>query len=86
MLKGHINDDVRYCNRTFRVFLPLFVITGAFLAIGAIGSGILPEQRALEFSFLTDFSIASDMKVIIKEPTLEDNTSITQSTMLQNVA
>jgi plastocyanin len=57
--------------------LPLFVITGAFLVIGAIliGSGILPEERAREFRSLTDISIATDMKVI-KEPTLEDNTFI----------
>ncbi len=57
--------------------LPLFVITGAFLVIGAIliGSGILPEERAREFRSLTDVSIASDMKVI-KEPTLKDNTFI----------
>lgn len=40
-----------------------------------IGSGILLEERAQEFSSLTDVSIASDMK-IIKEPTLEDNTFI----------
>ena len=57
--------------------LPLFVITGVFLVIGAIliGSGILPEERAGEFRSLTDVSIANDMKVI-KEPTLEDNTLI----------
>lgn len=57
--------------------LPLFVITGASLVIDAvlIGSGILLEERAQEFSSLTDVSIASDMK-IIKEPTLEDNTFI----------
>lgn len=57
--------------------LPLFVITGASLVIGAvlIGSGILLEERAWEFRSLTDVSIASDMK-IIKEPTLEDNTFI----------
>jgi plastocyanin len=57
--------------------LPFFVITGAFLVIGAvlIGSGILPEERAREFRSLTDISIATDMK-IIKEPTLEDNTFV----------
>jgi plastocyanin len=57
--------------------LPLFVITGAFLVIGAvlIGSGILPEERAREFRPFTDISIATDMKVI-KEPTLEDNTFV----------
>jgi plastocyanin len=57
--------------------LPLFVVTGAFLVIGAvlIGTGILPEERAREFRSLTDVSIASDMKVI-KEPTLDDNTFI----------
>ena len=57
--------------------LPLFIITGAFLVIGAvlIGSGILPEERAREFRPLTDISIATDMKVI-KEPTLEDNTFV----------
>jgi hypothetical protein len=57
--------------------LPLFVITGAFLVIGAvlIGSGILPEERAREFRPLTDISIATDMKVI-KEPTLQDNTFV----------
>jgi plastocyanin len=63
--------------RNFRALLPLFVITAAFLVIGAvlIGSGILPEERAREFRSLTDVSIASDMKVI-KQPTLEDNTLI----------
>ena len=63
--------------KKLRAFLPLFVITGAFLVIGAvlIGSGILPEERAREFRSLTDISIATDMKVI-KEPTLEDNTFI----------
>jgi plastocyanin len=63
--------------KNFRALLPLFVITAAFLVIGAvlIGSGILPEERAQEFRSLTDVSIASDMKVI-KEPTLEDNTFI----------
>jgi len=57
--------------------LPFFIITGAFLVIGAvlIGSGILPEEKAEEFRSLTDVSIANDMKVI-KEPTLEDNTLI----------
>jgi hypothetical protein len=57
--------------------LPLFIITGAFLVIGAvlIGSGILPEERAREFRPLTDISIATDMKVI-KEPTLQDNTFV----------
>jgi plastocyanin len=63
--------------KNFRALLPLFVITGVFLVIGAIliGSGILPEERAGEFRSLTDVSIANDMKVI-KEPTLEDNTLI----------
>jgi O6-methylguanine-DNA--protein-cysteine methyltransferase len=63
--------------KKLRAFLPLFVITGAFLVIGAvlIGSGILPEERAREFRSLTDISIATGMKVI-KEPTLEDNTFI----------
>jgi hypothetical protein len=63
--------------KNFRGLLPLFVIIGAFLVIGAVvlGSGILPEERAGEFRSLTDVSIASDMKVI-KEPTLEDNTLI----------
>jgi plastocyanin len=63
--------------KNFRPLLPLFVVTGAFLVIGAvlISSGILPEERAREFRSLTDVSIASDMEVI-KEPTLEDNTFI----------
>src|ERR671918_117466 len=63
--------------KKIRALLPLFVITGAFLLIGAvlIGSGILPEERAREFRSLTDISIATGMKVI-KEPTLEDNTFI----------
>jgi plastocyanin len=63
--------------KNFRSLLPLFVVTGAFLVIGAvlIGTGILPEERAREFRSLTDVSIASDMKVI-KEPTLDDNTFI----------
>jgi plastocyanin len=63
--------------KNFRALLPLFVITGAFLVIGAvlIGSGMLPEERAGEFRSLTDVSITSDMKVI-KEPTLEYNTFI----------
>src|ERR687895_1525897 len=62
---------------SIRGLLPLFVIVGAFLVIGAvlIGSGVLPEERAREFRSLTDVSIASGMKVI-KEPTLEDNTFI----------
>jgi hypothetical protein len=60
--------------KKIRALLPLFVITGAFLLIGAvlIGSGILPEERAREFRSLTDVSITSSMKVI-KEPTLQDN-------------
>jgi len=60
-----------------RSFLPLFVIVGAFLVIGAvlISSGVLPEERAQHFRSLTDVTIASDMKVI-KEPTLGDNTFI----------
>ncbi len=63
--------------KNLRAFLPLFVIIGVFLVIGAIliGSGILPEERAREFRPLTDLSIASNMKVI-KEPTLEENTFI----------
>jgi hypothetical protein len=63
--------------KNLRALLPLFIITGAFLVIGAvlIGSGVLPEERAREFRSLTDVSIASGMKVI-KEPTLEDNTFI----------
>ena len=63
--------------KNFRALLPLFVITGAFLVIGAvlIGSGILPEERTQEFRSLTDVSIASDLRVI-KEPTLKDNTFI----------
>jgi plastocyanin len=63
--------------KNFRSLLPLFVVTGTFLVIGAvlIGTGILPEERAREFRSLTDVSIASDMKVI-KEPTLDDNTFI----------
>jgi plastocyanin len=62
---------------SIRGLLPLFVIVGAFIVIGAvlIGSGFLPEERAREFRSLTDVSIASDMKVI-KEPTLGDNTFI----------
>lgn len=57
--------------------LPLFVIVGAFIVIGAvlISSGVLPEERASEFRSLTDVSIATGMKVI-KEPTLGDNTFI----------
>jgi hypothetical protein len=60
--------------KKIRALLPLFVITGAFLLIGAvlIGSGILPEERAREFRSLTHISITSSMKVI-KEPTLQDN-------------
>jgi plastocyanin len=60
-----------------RGLLPLFVIVGAFIVIGAvlISSGILPEENARHFRSLTDVSIASDMKVI-KEPTLGDNTFI----------
>ncbi len=52
-----------------RGLLPLFVIVGAFMAIGAvlISSGVLPEERAQHFRSLTDVTIASDMKVI-KEP------------------
>jgi plastocyanin len=63
--------------KNLRALLPLFVIIGVFLVIGAvlIGSGILPEERAREFRPLTDLSIASNMKVI-KEPTLEENTFI----------
>jgi plastocyanin len=60
-----------------RSLLPLFVIVGAFLVIGAvlIGSGVLPEERAQHFRSLTDITIASDMNVI-KEPTLGDNTFV----------
>jgi plastocyanin len=63
--------------KNLRALLPLFVIIGVFLVIGAvlIGSGILPEERAREFRPLTDLSITSNMKVI-KEPTLEENTFI----------
>jgi plastocyanin len=63
--------------KNLRALLPLFVIIGVFLVIGAvlIGSGILPEERAREFRPLTDLSIASNMKVI-KEPTSEENTFI----------
>ncbi len=55
--------------------------------IGAvlIWLGVLPEERAREFRSLTDVSIASDMKVI-KEPTLEDNTSFTRLMMSHNAA
>ncbi len=62
---------------SIRGLLPLFVIIGTFIVIGAvlISSGVLPEERAREFRSLTDVSIASDMKVI-KEPTLGDNTFI----------
>ena len=71
--------------KKLRAFLPLIVITGAFLVIGAvlIGSGILPEERAREFRSLTDISIATGMKVI-KEPTLEDNTFFMRSMMSHN--
>jgi plastocyanin len=57
--------------------LPLFVIVGAFIVIGAIliSSGVLPEERAREFRSLTDVSIATGMRVV-KEPTLGDNTFI----------
>jgi plastocyanin len=60
-----------------RSLLPLFVIVGVFLVIGAvlISSGILPEERAQDFRSLTDVTIATSMKVI-KEPTLGDNTFI----------
>jgi plastocyanin len=62
---------------SIRGLLPLFVIVGVFIVIGAvlITSGVLPEERAREFRSLTDVTIASDMKVI-KEPTLGDNTFI----------
>jgi hypothetical protein len=60
-----------------RALIPLYVVIGAFIVIGAvlISLGVLPEERAREFRSLTDVSIASDMKVI-KEPTLGDNTFI----------
>src|SRR5919108_1871541 len=63
--------------KNLRALLPLFVIVGVFLVIGAvlIGSGILPEERAREFRPLTDVSIATGTKVI-KQPTLGDNTFI----------
>jgi plastocyanin len=63
--------------KKIRAMLPLFIITGVFLVIGAvlISSGILPEERAQEFRSLTDVLIANSMK-IIKEPTLQDNTFI----------
>ena len=62
---------------SIRGLLPLFVIIGTFIVIGAvlISSGVLPEERAREFRSLTDVSIATGMKVI-KEPTLGDNTFI----------
>ena len=57
--------------------MPLFVIVGAFLVIGAvlITSGVLPEENAQHFRSLTDVSIATGTKVI-KQPTLGDNTFI----------
>jgi uncharacterized secreted protein with C-terminal beta-propeller domain len=60
--------------KNLRALVPLFVIIGAFLVLGAvlIGSGILPEERAREFRSLTNVSIVSDIKVI-KERTLEEN-------------
>jgi hypothetical protein len=72
--------------KKIRALLPLFVITGAFLLIGAvlIGSGILPEERAREFRSLTDVSITSSMKVI-KERRFRIIYSFTQLTMLHNV-
>jgi hypothetical protein len=51
--------------KKIRTILLLFVITGAFLVIGAvlISSGILPEERAREFRSLTEVSIANSMKI-----------------------
>ena len=65
----------------------MFVITGAFLAIGVvpITSDVLLKERAQHFRSLIDISIATGMK-IIKEPTLEDNTSFMRSMMSHNVA
>ena len=65
---------IQLLKKKLRALLPLFVIIGVFLVIGAvlIGSGILPEERAREFRPLTDLSIATNMKVI-KEPTLGEN-------------
>jgi hypothetical protein len=49
MLASHMNGITS--EKNLRALLPLFVIIGIFLVIGAvlIGSGILPEERAREF-------------------------------------
>ena len=57
-----------------RGLLPLFVIVGVFIVIGAvlISSGVLPEESAKQFHPLTDVTIQSEMKVI-QQPTLQNN-------------
>ena len=59
-----------------RGLLPLFVIVGVFIVIGAvlISSGVLPEESAKQFHPLTDVTIQSGLKVI-QQPTLQNITS-----------
>jgi plastocyanin len=63
--------------RNLRPLLPLFVIVGVFIVIGAvlISSGILPEESAKQFHTLGNVTIQSGMKVI-QQPTLQNNVFI----------
>ena len=64
-------------SKNFQALLPLFVITGAFIVIGAvvINLRLLPEEGAKQFHPLENISIQSDMKVL-HEPTLQENVFI----------
>ena len=63
--------------RNLRPLLPLFVIVGVFIVIGAvlISSGVLPEESAKQFHTLGNVTIQSGIKVV-QQPTLQNNVFI----------